>query len=81
MKKEASGCNYCNNGKSFNINGVEDARVESYIIGNELITYLTAGDYDPHNYSKVTITNCPFCGTAVHPAPDEEMEEVLDEED
>ena len=79
LKPAPTGCDYCNQGKSFNINGVNGARSESYIIGNELITYLTTGDYDPDNYSKAKIKHCPFCGSEVHEEPDEEMEEEVDE--
>jgi hypothetical protein len=68
------GCNFCKNGKRFQwIPVTATIAVYNYILGNELRTVIDFSYYDQTNIKR--ITHCPFCGTEVHEAPDEEMEE------
>ena len=75
--EESTGCNYCKQGKSFNVISFGDVSIRSYILGDRLITDVSDGSFPEEEDGKQEkIINCPFCGAEVHPAPDEEMEEV-----
>lgn len=80
MNNKPTGCNYCKQGKSFNVISFGDVTIRSCILGNRLYTDV-ADDGFPYEEDgkQEKIINCPFCGSKVHPVPDEEMEVVQDD--
>ena len=78
MNNKPTVCKYCKQGKSFNVIYFGDVTIRSYILGNRLITDVSDDNFPEEEDGKQEkITNCPFCGSEVHPAPDEKMEEIM----
>ncbi len=78
---EPAECAYCQKGKSFNTLYYGDLSIKSYILGNRLDTDLQDSDWPSNDEGKTSIiTHCPFCGSKVYEAPEEEMEEELEDE-
>lgn len=72
-------CVHCLKGKKFNVMAMGNIKSESYILGNELTTYMINQFDNTDKYSIAKITHCPMCGTVVQEEPNEEMEEEIDD--
>ncbi|HCW73917.1 MAG TPA: hypothetical protein DHM90_09105 [Clostridiaceae bacterium] len=74
-----NGCEYCQNGRNLSYMNFGETSIKTYILGNILYTEAYDNQYDEEDSAAIRIKVCPVCGIEVHKAPDEGMEEEVDE--
>jgi len=79
LKPASEGCDYCQKGKTLTYMNFGETSIKTYLLGNLLYTEAHDHQYDDEDSTAIKIKVCPVCGIDVHKAPDEEMEEEIDE--